>query len=1492
MTDTNLRNASHINLIGKSDIDAGSAWATKIKQGWVSMVQEPETFDPSLKALCGRYEYAHCYALFQQYVGGRHVLDLSSGAGAGALMLAGQAASVTCLGTDRAATADARKRYPANNLSFVTGDCHDMPFDDDRFDVVVCDKTLGYLQQNRDLIGEVKRVLKADGMLVFSTSSMGKSDAGELSHMLGDHFDNVRATGVRMATVSVGFRVDRSDAQANLPSALTYTGSLKGDGALEVTADEIRLDRPDHVIVFCSDSELPLETGAASLFVSRDDDLWIKQAQLLKSLSGVHEELHAAQADLEKSRQDGRMLDRQNPQAAQRGASLATISRLLSRMAGESVSDDSDTIVEHLFALNETMVVQRGRLEAANALDSQLAMITGEMTDLKAQLADASAKVESAESLLDSERSASATIEETVAALQEQLADTVALVNVERSRADALQDRLNDGAALLDREREDAARLRTQLDEQRAARTPAAPDDQLRSDFQALKRKYEALLSHGGANAVAAPRATAPSASAANTRQAAGTRRELERFVKLHGNVQRQIGSASQGVQAHLAPRQTRTVQRSLLKRWARKFDRDAAPFRTIVFNSQWLASQSPAASDIGLGRYLRDSSLWMLDPHPLFSSTNYVAKNPDVGSEGICPLLHYLDYGWREGRNPHPYFLNDWYLGQDTDLAATLTVSPLEHYLDRGWREGRAPNPLFNPQAYLERYPDVGEAGIEPLTHYLMYGLNEKREIPVPAINPAWESLLPGDDRKLGLLDFILERPPLALPEDSVVVGPTVVMPSWPPERLNDFWLPQKLRDFIIEGGNGSEIDLYTYLCSVMEAFRDTPETFAQSDPCRIISERIRALSSARFAQMPNRPDASIIIPVYNNVIDTLLCISSVLEDGTSRSYEIIVADDGSNDATPQIIANLGGVVRYLRQPRNYGFLGNCNEAAKQASGHHIVLLNNDTLVMPIWLDALLDTFDQHENVGLSGSKLISWDGTLQEAGGIYWNDGSAWNFGRGADAHAAEFNYLKDVDYISGAAIALPTAIWRAMCGFDEIYAPAYCEDADIAFRLREAGYRTLLNPASEVLHHEGRSHGRDVNSGIKAYQVKNQETFLERWRSVLERDHYPNAQNVMRARDRSYFKKHVLVIDHYIPQWDQDAGSRSTFMCIKALLNLGYAVTFWPDNLWRDPQYTPRLQQMGVEVIYGGQHQGGFADFMRSRLGLYDAVFANRPHIAVNYLDIVRKNSAATIIYYGHDLHFKRMMNAQSVGEPVDDLSIATMRDRELTVCAQADVVLYPDQLEVDIVKDELGGDRVYTALPVYAFDTDKFEEGARALPMIVRNNRLRLLFVGGFNHTPNQDGILWFVRDVFPIIQKTFGGVHLTIVGSKATEAVLALAGGGIEIAGFVSDDRLAELYAEASLVIAPLRYGGGVKGKVIEAMATGVPLVTTPTGAQGLKDPESLMLVASAADEFAQAVVQALTDRVEATHRARRALEYVRSHYSMDTLRTMFHELIG
>ena len=131
----------------------------------------------------------------------------------------------------------------------------------------------------------------------------------------------------------------------------------------------------------------------------------------------------------------------------------------------------------------------------------------------------------------------------------------------------------------------------------------------------------------------------------------------------------------------------------------------------------------------------------------------------------------------------------------------------------------------------------------------------------------------------------------------------------------------------------------------------------------------------------------------------------------------------------TAAVFGAIGGVVRCLTQEANQGFIGNCNLAAREARGRHIVLLNNDTFVLEGWLDELLLPFERFSGVGLTGSKLLMPDGTLQEAGGIIWHDGSGWNFGRNQDPTLPEFNYVKDVDYLSGASIAAPKAVWDAV-------------------------------------------------------------------------------------------------------------------------------------------------------------------------------------------------------------------------------------------------------------------------------------------------------------------------------------------------------------------------------------------------------------------------------------------------------------------------------
>ena len=236
-----------------------------------------------------------------------------------------------------------------------------------------------------------------------------------------------------------------------------------------------------------------------------------------------------------------------------------------------------------------------------------------------------------------------------------------------------------------------------------------------------------------------------------------------------------------------------------------------------------------------------------------------------------------------------------------------------------------------------------------------------------------------------------------------------------------------------------------------------------------------------------------------------------------------MIVVDDASGDPGVELLRDVAGL-RLEINPANLGFLKTCNRAAQLARGEYLFFLNNDTLVCEGWLEPLLAVFDTFPDAGLVGSKLLFPDGTLQEAGGIVWSDGSAWNYGRSDDPDKPEYNYVREADYISGCAILVPRALWDELGGFDELFAPAYCEDSDLAFRVRAAGRKVYYCPFSAIVHLEGSTQGTDVTSGIKAYQVENTKKLYERWRETLvegsvsarRRDH-ARARSKPRPQDR---------------------------------------------------------------------------------------------------------------------------------------------------------------------------------------------------------------------------------------------------------------------------------------------------------------------------------------------------------------------------------------
>ena len=381
------------------------------------------------------------------------------------------------------------------------------------------------------------------------------------------------------------------------------------------------------------------------------------------------------------------------------------------------------------------------------------------------------------------------------------------------------------------------------------------------------------------------------------------------------------------------------------------------------------------------------------------------------------------------------------WYERMYLDSTESIDDSWV-HFLNFGAKNGYDPNDMFDTDWYFAQYPEIVELNENPLLHYVRVGAYEGKD-PNPFFSSTYYLNENSDIKSLGtnplqhFLEFGCEE------------GRIPFRNSWPNEIM-----PWKTE---------SEFEM----------------SITTNGPQKKIA---------------------IVIPVFNNWFATERCLRTIQRSTDINVADIVVVNDGSTDATLLQLKRFPAV-RVINISVNIGFTKACNFAFEQLKEYEFIyLLNNDTEVIDGFISNSLALMKKHPTAALVGSTLLFPDGTLQECGAIVWSDGTAHNFGRGRSLGNMEFRFSRKVDYCSGAGLLIRNDLLNQVGLFDERFAPAYYEDTDLSFKLREIGYEIWVCDSSRVIHHEGLSHGA---SAIVLANT-NRGKFFAKWETELIAHH----------------------------------------------------------------------------------------------------------------------------------------------------------------------------------------------------------------------------------------------------------------------------------------------------------------------------------------------------------------------------------------------------
>lgn len=595
-----------------------------------------------------------------------------------------------------------------------------------------------------------------------------------------------------------------------------------------------------------------------------------------------------------------------------------------------------------------------------------------------------------------------------------------------------------------------------------------------------------------------------------------------------------------------------------------------------------------------------------------------------------------------------------------------------------------------------------------------------------------------------------------------------------------------------------------------------------------------------------------SVLIPQYGRTDLTVRAVEAVRRSRGDLEFEVLVHDNGS-DGGPGPVAEDPGVVLSTSE-HNLGFGPAVNAMAGTATGTHLLILNNDTVVHPDATARLVARSRSQAEVGPVVPLYRDFEGAVLELGGGLGEGAQAWQLFRGGRPPAGLATVAHRADYGSAAAMLVERDLFLRVGGFDDAFAPAYFEDTDLCLRLAAEGHPTIVEPRAVVFHFEGGTAGTDVASGLKAYQTRNRATFAARWRSELKaRGPVGLHRSVQAATTPATGQPRVLWLAPTLPRRDRDGGGRRMMEMLGLLRQEGAGLAFFAQSAHDAERYGGHLGELGIPW-FGGSSPSRWSGASRAlgpydvlpdllRAAPWDVVVVSFARLARRVVDVIREAApdAALVIDNG-DLHFLRHDRARELGVEITD---TLTKDEELDAYASSDGVITSSGPEDDVLRSELEGiaTHVVTVAPPEPIRGAPAPDGA-------------LMFLGNFGHPPNTDAVQYWTDALAHRVAAHAGReVPLRVVGA-ATDALPAHP--SLDVAGWIPD--LADEFACTRVFFAPLRYGAGTKGKILEAMAHGVPVVTTPTGAEGFPPRVvEALLVGETDDQLALKAALLMTD---------------------------------